>query len=78
MQAIVRNKEGKKIVKEIVDDIKKGLQDDEFNEAMQEVVGSDENSDDSKTSQGFDFKELFGGEGDDDSDDDPAISRSRL
>ena len=34
---------------------------------MQEVTG---NSDGSKTSQSFNFKELFGGEGGDDSDDD--------
>ena len=38
---------------------------------MQEVTGnSDDNSDGQKPSQSFDFKELFGGEGGDDSDDD--------
>ena len=64
-------KEGKKIITQIVDEVKHGLKEDEFNEAMQEVTGnSDDNSDGQKPSQSFDFKELFGGEGGDDSDDD--------
>jgi hypothetical protein len=60
-------KEGKKIVSEIVEEIKHGLQEDEFNAAMQEVSG---NSDGLNSSGGFGFTELFGGEGDGDSDDD--------
>lgn len=64
-------KEGKKIIDEIVSEVKKGLQEDEFNEAMQEVSGkSNIGSDGSKSSEGFDFTELFGGEGNKDSDDD--------
>ena len=64
-------KEGKKIVSEIVDEIKHGLQEDEFNEAMREVAGnSDENSDNSNSAGTFGFTELFGGEGGSDSDND--------
>lgn len=61
-------KEGKKIISDIVTEVKNGLKEDEFNEAMQEVAGKD--SDDSKSSQSFDFKELFGGSDSKDSDDD--------
>ena len=57
-------KEGSKVVKGIVEEIKKGLQEDEFNEAMNEISGNSvENSDNSESAEGFDFKELFGGEG---------------
>lgn len=64
-------KEGKKIVEGIMTEIKKGLQEDEFNDAMKEATGENQqNSDDVNSSQGFDFKELFGGKDSDDSDDD--------
>jgi len=66
-------KEGKKVLQLIVDDVKKGLQEDEFNEAMYEVTGkldveNDENSDGSKSSETFDFKDLLGGSDDGNSD----------
>jgi hypothetical protein len=51
-------KEGKKIVKTIIDEVKKGLQEDEFKEAMAEISdGETRNEPDNK---GFDFNELFG------------------
>ena len=62
-------KEGKKIIEDIVNEIKTGLKEDEFNEAMNEVSKNSsvapETSDDIK---GFGFDELFGGKTDDDSD----------
>lgn len=65
-------KEGKKIVQLIVDDIKKGLQEDEFNEAMTEIGGPEveENSDGQESSGGFSFADVFGGMEGEDSDDD--------
>jgi len=68
-------KEGKKVISLIVDDIKKGLQEDEFNEAMTEIGGpsvdeSPENSDGQKSSGGYSFADVFGGEGGEDSDGD--------
>ena len=59
-------KEGKKIIQGIVDEVKNGLKEDEFNEAMSEMSGgseikNEENSDDSNDSEGFDFDELMGG-----------------
>lgn len=60
-------KEGKKVIQLIVDDIKKGLQEDEFNEAMNEMTGkldveNEENSGGLESSESFDFTELMGGE----------------
>lgn len=60
-------KEGKKVISGIVDEVKKGLQDDEFNEAMNEVGG---NSDDSENAQSFTIRDLLGGDDGEDSDDD--------
>ena len=57
-------KEGKKIVKEIADEVKSGLQEDEYNEAMNEDMDS---VDDSEV-QGFSLEDLIGGETHDDSD----------
>ena len=71
-------KEGKKVIKELVDGIKSGLQEDEFNEAMNEMSGKSNeieiNSDGDSDGESFDFDDLFGGSSgpnsDDDSDDD--------
>jgi len=76
-------KEGSKIIKEIVKDVKAGLQEDEFNEAMNEVSGKNEmDSDGSETSEGFDFEELFGNgispNSDDDSDDEEGFDIEEL
>lgn len=57
-------KEGRKIIKNIVADVKAGLEEDNFNEAM-DVNNEEEEIVDDQT--GFDFDELLGG--DDDSDD---------
>jgi hypothetical protein len=53
-------KEGKKIIKTIIDEVKKGLQEDEFNEAMKGV--SNENLEQKNDEEGFDYGELFGNE----------------
>ena len=61
-EVMAGTKEGSKIIKGIVDEVKGGLNEDEFNEAMNEMSGkSEENSDGSENAEGFDFKELFGG-----------------
>jgi hypothetical protein len=60
-EVMAGTKEGSKIIKGVIDEIKGGLQEDEFNEAMNEMSGKSEAiSDDSESSEGFDFKELFG------------------
>jgi hypothetical protein len=69
-------KEGKAIVKGIVAEVKSALQEDEFNEAMDEVGNdslnsngnSDGDSDGDSDGETFDFKELMGDSDDDDSD----------
>lgn len=65
-------KEGKKVVQLIVDDIKKGLQEDDFNSAMTEIGGPEIGlkSDGLETSGGFSFTDVFGGMDDENSDDD--------
>ncbi len=64
-------KEGKRIVKEIVDEVKNGLKEDEFNEAMGNISGNDivEDSYDNEDVEGFDFDELTGNKNSNDSDD---------
>lgn len=74
-EVMAGTKEGKKIIKGIVDEVKAGLQEDEFNEAMNEISSyEDENSVDnsrgSEDVEGFDFEELMGLKGGDDSRDD--------
>jgi hypothetical protein len=65
-------KEGKKIVKEIMNEVKHGLQEDEFNDAMNEISGDSETtSEPSKSSEGFDLTELLGSLGIQDSDSKP-------
>ena len=51
-------KEGKKIVKHILDEVKAGLKEDEFNEAMNELDKTNEPQTEEKSSYRFD--ELFG------------------
>jgi hypothetical protein len=68
-------KEGKKIIQGIVSEVKTGLQEDEFNDAMNEVNKNSEgsmetNSDGIKSDGGFDFEDLFGNNKDEDSDGD--------
>jgi hypothetical protein len=53
-------KEGKKIIKTIMDEVKKGLQEDEFNEAMKGV--SNKNLEQKNDEEGFDYGDLFGDE----------------
>lgn len=54
-------KDGKDIIKGIVKEVRSGLQEDEFNEAMNEIdtYGDEENNTDSDV-EGFDFEELMG------------------
>ena len=71
-EVLAGTKEGKAIIKGIVDEVRSGLQEDEFNEAMNEIsTYDDENSDDnsrgSEDVQSFDYEELIGIKGDDDS-----------
>ena len=55
-------KEGKKIISGIVEEIKGGLQEDEFNEAMNEISSKNEEvSVDTESSESFDLTELLGG-----------------
>jgi hypothetical protein len=60
MREIMANtKEGKKIIKAVVDEVKAGLQEDDFNEAMDEI-DSNKIHKEKNDSEGFEFKELFG------------------
>ena len=55
-------KEGGKIIKEILKEVKQGLQEDEFNEAMNEISGgNEETTNDTENTETFDFTELLGG-----------------
>ena len=68
-EVMAGTKEGKKIIKNIVNEVREGLKEDEFNEAMNEIGSYEEkNSRGSNDAEGFDFKELMGGLGIDDSD----------
>lgn len=63
MREIMANtKEGKKIISNIVKDVKQGLKDDEFNEAIGSVNGENTEFFDSEETDddGFDIEELFG------------------
>lgn len=64
-------KEGKKIISGIVEEIKGGLQEDEFNEAMNEISSKNEEvSVNTESSESFDLTELLGGMGSEDSESD--------
>ena len=65
-------KEGKKIIKDIVSDVKNGLQEDEFNEAMGDIgkksnktINTPKNTD----NDSFDFKDLMDGNSEESDDD---------
>lgn len=58
-------KEGKKLIKAIVEDVNNGLQEDEFNDAMTEIDGGKSDVE----SKGFEFDEVFGDGLKDSSDD---------
>jgi hypothetical protein len=58
-------KEGKKVIKDIVSDVKKGLQEDEFNEAMGDIGKKSKkptNKPKNTDNGSFDFKDLMGGD----------------
>ncbi|CAM6000063.1 unnamed protein product, partial [Sphagnum balticum] len=55
-------KEGKKIVKKIVDEVKAGLQEDEFNDAMGSVEEISGTHEEEKPKSGYTFDEIFGDE----------------
>ena len=64
-------KEGKKIISGIVEEIKGGLQEDEFNEAMNEITSKNEEvSVETESSESFDLTELLGGMDGEDSESD--------
>jgi hypothetical protein len=70
-EVMAGTKDGSKVIKGIIDEIKGGLQEDEFNEAMNEMSGKSEAvSDDSENAESFDFKDLFGNSGSSNSDGD--------
>ena len=56
-EILAGTKEGKKIIKDIVNEVRNGLQEDEFNEAMTEIDSG--NDDDINDTEGFDFEELM-------------------
>lgn len=61
-------KEGKTVIKNIVNEVRGALKEEEFNEAMNEIDSyGEENSRDSEDVEGFDFEELMGFKGDSDS-----------
>jgi hypothetical protein len=61
-EVMAGTKEGKKIIDEMVKGIKAGLQEDEFNEAMNEIsTKGEKNSDIDSDNKGFNFEELMGG-----------------
>ena len=73
MREIMANtKDGRKIILDIVKEVKEGLKEDEFNEAMNEISGGDEeeNSGGDKSSEGFDWNELMGDSNNENSGDD--------
>jgi hypothetical protein len=72
MREIMANtKQGKTIVKEIANQVRQELTEDEYNEAMNEIDGyNEENSDGYSDDEGFNFEELMGGSDEDNSDDD--------
>jgi len=53
-------KEGKKIVTNILDEVKAGLKEDEFNETMAELDNTNKTHSEDKQSSGYKFDELFG------------------
>jgi hypothetical protein len=70
-EVMAGTKEGKKIIEEIVKNIKTDLKEEDFNEAMTEINSYGEDySYDSSDQQVFNFEELIKGDTDDDDSDD--------
>ena len=70
-EVMAGTKEGKKIIEEIVKNIKTDLKEEDFNEAMTEISSYGEDySYDSSDQQVFNFEELIKGDTDDDDSDD--------
>ena len=66
-EIVAGTKEGKKIIKTIVEEVRNGLHEDEFNEAMSEISGVNPQE---VEDEGFDLEELMGGKHMDESEDD--------
>lgn len=58
-------KEGKKIINGIVKEVKQGLAEDEFNEAIEEISGKNQEMEQSFSDDTFDINELLGGDNND-------------
>jgi hypothetical protein len=70
-EVMANTKEGKKIIKDIVNEVNGALKEEEFNQAMNEISNyNEEISDGDSDGEGFDFDELMGGSRSDDSDGD--------
>jgi hypothetical protein len=70
-EVMANTKEGKKIIKDIVNEVNGALKEEEFNEAMNEISNyNEEVSDGYSDGEGFDFDELMRGSTSDDSDGD--------
>ena len=61
-EVMANTAEGKKVIKDIVNEVNGSLREEEFNEAMTEISSHNEkNYGDDSDNQGFDFEELMGG-----------------
>jgi hypothetical protein len=60
-EVMANTTEGKKIIKDIVNEVNSCLQEEEYNQAMNEAGYNEENSVGDSDDQGFDFDELMGG-----------------
>jgi hypothetical protein len=70
-------KEGKKIIEGILSEVKNGLQEDEFNEAMNEIISSTDKFEES-TDDSYDFDDLMKGGKEDDKKDDEGYDFDEL
>ena len=69
-EVMANTTEGKKVIKDIVNEVNGALKEEEFNEAMNEISSyNEENSADNSDGESFDFEELMGGTDIGDSDD---------
>lgn len=69
-EVMANTAEGKKIIKDIVNEVNNSLQEEEYNQAMNEINGDDKENTDDSNKLGFDFDELMGGTTFGSSDDD--------
>ena len=70
MKEIMANtKEGRKIIADLVKEIKAGLKEDEFNDAMNEISKINEPISETQESDGFEFDELLGGSDEENNED---------